>query len=390
MTSNNKMGFLLLAVLLLGVAGLAHAIQDCDLDGQPVNISNGNATAGKSGMIRCRDRDSGQVQREQQLQNGVFMGLVRYYQDGKLFKEHGVNAKGNMEGPAREFAPNGKAVRESVYTDGSEIGPVRAFYPGGVRRRVAFNAEAGREMASAEFTEAGQLNALRCGDKPMLGPSFDDTRACGFSGGASKVELFDSKGIVRQRVSYTGGKRLRSESLYDNGQPEVTSETNGSESVGRRFSSTGVKRYEVYSLVSDRRAVKQRELEYSERGTLVREQRWSAEGVPTHDDSFYLNGQPRSKSVYASAGEQRVVDVNEFYDSGQRSRQGRFKSGPRGGSTTPIGTHRSFDAQGRLAAETHFDDKGRVTRERVFNDSGVLQRDDEVFEDGSRKAFTAK
>jgi len=378
---------LLLCALLLAAAGAAHAVQDCELNGQHVNTANGNTTAGKTGLIRCKDRDSGQMVREQQLQNGVFMGLVRMYQDGKLFKEHHLNAKGNMEGPAREFAPSGKVVRESVYADSNEVGLVRVFYPGGARRRIAFHGEGGRESASVEFTEAGQLSALRCGEKPVLAPAFDDAKACGFVGGPSQIELFDGSGKVRQRVTYAAGKRTRWESLYDSGQPESSSEINGTQSVGRRFSSTGVKRFEVFSLVTDRRTVRQRELEYSERGTLVREQRWSPEGLPTNDDSYYLNGQPRSKSVYGGAPDQRTVEVSEFYDSGQRARQGRFKSGLRGGSITPLGMHQSFDEKGRLASETSYDDKGRVTRERVFDENGQLQRDDEVFEDGSRKAF---
>ncbi|RYF33031.1 MAG: hypothetical protein EOO26_09550 [Comamonadaceae bacterium] len=354
---------LFLCALLLGAAGASHAVQDCELNGQHVNTANGNTTAGKTGLIRCKDRDTGAMLREQQLQNGVFMGLVRMYQDGKLFKEHNVNAKGNMEGPAREFAPSGKVVRESVYADSNEIGLIRVFYASGARRRIAFNGEGSRETASVEFTEAGQPSALRCGEKPVLAPAFDDAKACGFVGGPSQIELFD-------------------------GQPESIGELNGTQSVGRRFSSTGVKRFEVFSVVNDRRTVRQRELEYSERGTLVREQRWSPEGMPTSDDSYYLNGQPRSKSVYGGAdGPQRTVEVAEFYDNGQRARQGRFKTGLRGGSTTPLGTHQSFDEKGRLAAETSYDDKGRTTRERVFDENGQLQRDDEVFEDGSRKAF---
>jgi antitoxin component YwqK of YwqJK toxin-antitoxin module len=388
MTSNLLRRIGMSLALFLGLCGAAHAVQDCDIDGLSVNPANGNTTAGKSGLMRCKDRDSGQIQREQQLQNGVFMGLVRSYREGRPFKEYRVNAKGNMEGPAREFAPDGKVVvRESVYADGNERGLVHIFYPGGARRIVAFYGESGREAASAEFTEAGQLSALRCADKPLLGPVFDDARACGFVGAPSRVELFDAKGRPRQRASYTQGQRLRWESLYDNGQPETTSETTGDQSIGRRFWPTGQKRHEVYSLLVDRRAVRQRELEYSERGTLVREQRWSPEGAPLSDDSFYLNGQPRSKAAYGGDGTQRFVDIAEFYDSGRPSGDGRFRSGLRGGSTTALGTHRSFYERGGLAAETTYDDKGRVARERVFDEGGSLVRDEEVFEDGSRKSF---
>ncbi|RZL64142.1 MAG: hypothetical protein EOP81_09840 [Variovorax sp.] len=377
---------LVAAAALLSYVGLTHAVQDCDLDGTPINVNHGGMTAGKSGLIRCKDRDSGQVRREQQIQNGVYMGLVRMYQDGKLFKEHYVNAKGNMEGPAREFAPTGKVVRESVYVDSNEVGLIRVFYPGGARRRIAFNGEGSREAASVEFTESGQLSALRCGDKPVLGPGFDDARACGFSGTPVPIELFDSKGTVRQRITYSDGKRIRWESLYDNGQPETTGELSGTQSTVRRFASTGVKRAEVISLISDRRSVRQREIEYSERGVLVREQRWSTEGLPTTDESYYLNGQPRSKTVYSGSGAARALEITEFHDNGQRAAQGRYIMGARN-LQLPTGIHQRFDEKGVLRAESHYDGKGRVARERTWDTAGQPERDDELFEDGSRKAF---
>ena len=60
----------LVAVLAAGVSGPAAAVGfDCDLDGQRVNLDNGSTTAGKSGTIVCRDRDSGKIVREE------FMGM---------------------------------------------------------------------------------------------------------------------------------------------------------------------------------------------------------------------------------------------------------------------------------------------------------------------------
>ena len=99
--------------LLCLAAGTAHAVQDCELNGQGVNPANGSTTVGKTGLMRCKDRDSGVFQREQELKNGVFMGLVRFYEQGRLAKEHSVNAKGNMDGRAREFSPSGQVVREA-------------------------------------------------------------------------------------------------------------------------------------------------------------------------------------------------------------------------------------------------------------------------------------
>lgn len=372
--------------LLLFACGAAQAVQDCDLNGQAVNPANGNTTAGKTGVMRCKDRDSGVLVREQQIQSGTFMGLVRFYEGGKLVKEHSVNARGNMEGRAREFSPGGQVLRDATYEDGHEMGLVRSFYPGGSLRRVTYFADAAGERASVEFTERGQMSALRCGDKPVLAPVADDARLCGFSGGTSQVELFDAKGTLRARLSYLAGKRVRSEDLYDNGKPAAQDEVAGNQRTERRFSSEGVKRREVVSLIGDRGAVKQREQEFSERGTLVREQRWNTAGAPLSDESYYQNGQPRSKSAYGVDGNARLVEVTEFHDNGQKAAVGRYLANDRLGQT-PVGAHQRFSDKGLLIAESVYDAKGRITRERTWDVNGKLERDDEVFEDGSRKAF---
>lgn len=379
----------LAAALLLALAGgSAHAVQDCELNGERVNPANGNTTQGKTGVMRCKDRDSGELQREQELRNGVFMGAVRYYDRGKLAKEHSVNAQGNLHGRAREFYPDGQLLREATYDDGRELGLVRSFHPNGQLRRVAFYTEPGGERASAEFTPTGQLAALRCADKAVLAPAADDARLCGFSGSApSQVELFDAKGGLRARQSFVAGKRVRSERLYDNGKPESIDELAGNQRIEQRFSSEGVKRYELAALVGERGSVKQREAEYSERGSLLREQRWNPAGAALSDDSFYLNGQPRSTTVYSGEGLERVADITEFHDNGQRAAQGRFSAPAPRGRLLPIGLHRRFDEAGRLQSESAYDNQGRVMRERTWDANGQPDRDDEVFSDGSRRAF---
>lgn len=374
------------AAALLLACGAAHAVQDCELNGQAVNPANGNSTAGKTGVMRCKDRDSGALLREQQIQSGTFMGLVRLYENGKLVKEHSVNARGNMEGRAREYSPSGQVLRDATYEDGHEMGLVRTFYPDGPLRRVTFFADAAGERASVEFTERGQLSALRCGDKPVLAPVVDDARLCGFVGGPSKVELFDAKGTLRARLSYVAGKRVRSEDLYDNGKPAAQDEVAGNQRIERRFSSEGIKRREVVSLLGERGAVKQREQEFSERGTLVREQRWNAAGEALSDESYYQNGQPRSKSSYGVGGNPRQIEIIEFHDNGEKAAVGRYLAIERL-RQIPIGTHQRFGDNGLLIAESVYDGEGRITRERIWDANGKLERDEEVFEDGSRKAF---
>ncbi|WP_395349885.1 hypothetical protein [Variovorax sp. UC122_21] len=373
--------------LLVGTAA-ARAAQDCELNGQPVNPANGNETARKTGLLRCKDRGSGQLLREEQIQNGVFMGLVRVYENGRLAKEHTLNAKGNMQGPAREFAPDGQVLREATYDDGQERGLVRSFYPGGKLRRASFYPDQGGDRASAEFTERGQLSALRCGNAPVLAPAADDARLCGFGGTPSQVELFDARGTLRSRQSYLAGKRVRTQDFYDNGKPSLLDEISGNQRTERQFSSEGVKRRETVSLLgAARSAIRLRDQEFSERGTLVRDQRWNSAGEPIGDDSYYLNGQPHTRSVYGGTGSARTVLVTEFHDNGQRAALGRYLVGGRGARQLPQGTHQRFDEKGALVAESSFDARGRVTRERSWDENGELVRDDEVFEDGSRKAY---
>src|SRR6185295_18470348 len=101
------------ALAALALLPPAHAVQACELNGQRVNPDNGSTTEGKTGLMRCRDGEGGPVLREQELRQGKFIGIVRYYQDGALQREYRVNEKGNRDGLAREWAraePGAKPV----------------------------------------------------------------------------------------------------------------------------------------------------------------------------------------------------------------------------------------------------------------------------------------
>src|SRR5690349_8617438 len=207
---------LVLALALAFAAVRAFAVESCELNGQHVNPANGNTTAAKSGLMRCRDGDGGAVVREQELRNGVFVGVVRYFKDGQLEREHRVNERGNREGAAREYAVAGGKpvlVREETYRDGRGVGLVRSWYPSGQLRRVGFRDDEGRELAFAEFTEQGKLYALRCASRPLLGGDADDARWCGHVDGPSNVALYNGKGVEKARVSYDRGEPRKSEQL---------------------------------------------------------------------------------------------------------------------------------------------------------------------------------
>ena len=45
-------------------------VLDCEINGGHVNPNNGNTTAGKTGIMKCKDRDTGKVVREEEYRNG--------------------------------------------------------------------------------------------------------------------------------------------------------------------------------------------------------------------------------------------------------------------------------------------------------------------------------
>ncbi len=140
----------LVAALLGAASQAALAVEDCTVNGESVNPANGYTTRDKTGIMRCKDRDSGVLVREQELRAGKFEGLVRYHKDGKLSREFSVNSVGNREGRAREFAPDGTTVvLDETTRNGNTVGLVRAWYPDGTPRRVAWVVRSSNSSANA-------------------------------------------------------------------------------------------------------------------------------------------------------------------------------------------------------------------------------------------------
>jgi len=386
---------------VLAAAGFlapAQAVQVCELDGQHVNPANGSTTEGKTGLMRCRDGEGGPVVREQELQQGRFRGVVRYFKDGALEREHRVNERGNRDGLARDWArpdAGGKSVlmREETLRDGRNVGIARSWHPNGQLRRVAAYGDDEREQASAEFTPQGRLAELRCAPRPALGSDFDDRAACGFAGAASSVTLFNAMGAAKARVSFERGELRRSETLWDSGAVREVIEITATGGVERAFAADGTKRREVQwtTVAGERpRRVTTLDQELHESGKLLRERRWqpAERGAElTSEASWYLNVQPKARSDYSVADGRTMRRETRFHDNGRKAFEGAWVSAAVGGrGEQAFGTQQSFDADGRLRGERSYDEHGRIKRERELDERGQVGRDDEVFEDGSRKA----
>jgi hypothetical protein len=365
----------------------AAQVLDCDVAGQSVSPSNGATTAGKTGLMRCVDRATGELRREQELRDGRFVGLNRWHEGGRLRREYSTNDKGNRDGRFREWNARGVLVKEGVESNASSVGLHREWRDDGTLRSVAHWGEPGGErrneaQSRMAFNARGQPTELRCALRPLLD---DEERLCGHGGAAATTDLFTESGALAARVTHERGRLLRQELLWDDGKPRSIDDSQGPRRVVQQFSREGVKRRETVRLDGQRVL----EQEFSERGTLVVEKRWTAAGWQERESEWYLNGQPRRVRVYEAAdGATRPTSFGEqtFHDDGRRTFEGRWRLDDRG-SALPTGAHVTFDEAGRPRFETVHDERGRPARERAWDESGALQRDDEVFEDGSRKAL---
>lgn len=385
-----------ITIPLLALCALpAHAIQVCELDGQSINPNNGSATAGKTGLMRCREGADGPVVREQELKNGVFMGIVRYYQGGTLKTEYSVNERGNRDGRDREYTGK-QLTSEQTYRNGSMVGLSRRWHENGQPKRLTFYGDDGREQAVAEFTQQGKLANLRCGAQPQLSPDADDATWCGHRGGTSKVTLYTENGSTRGTLAFERGELRQSETLWSNGKPREQIDSDARGGTERTFSESGVKRSERQwvNIAADGRTrrITTLDREYHESGTLVRERQWKVTERDSElrlEQRWYLNGQLKEKQEYAAVDGRLARHETYFHDNGRVSSEGLWLVSGRYNSQ-PSGVHKSYDSEGHLRLERYHDAKGRVTREREFDEAGQAKRDDELFEDGSRKAFQAR
>lgn len=381
------------AVLLLVGAPIAQAQEDCELNGKSINLGYGPDTAGQSGMVRCKDRDTGKLVREHELRNGDGVGLVRYFKNGVLALEFSALASGARDGREREFAANGQLVYEATYVKGQVRGIVRRWYDTGAPKRVEYVGDSESERAWVEYLSTGQWATLRCGNRALLAPHVDDAALCGFKGSPSTVSTYSTNGQLRSTTTWLVGQVQRATLFYNNGKPQEEEERKGALRTERFYAEDGQKRREKVWDEGQTPVVLQRESEYAASGTLVRERLYAVadmggrkRNVLQADARFYLNGQPQSKAQYGRDGATEFYDMQRFSDSGKLKQQGRYVMAG-GFAERPVGVHLSYNEAGRVEQELSYDQRGNVSRERRWDGAGNLLVDEQLFEDGSRKAY---
>jgi antitoxin component YwqK of YwqJK toxin-antitoxin module len=386
------MRYILLATLLICISSVACAVQDCEFNGQSINTNNGAETAGKTGMVRCKDRDTGRLEREYELRNGDAYGLMRYYRNGTLNKEFTTTANGPHVGLEREWAANGQLVEEFTNVNGNARGLRRSWYDNGVLKRVEWVADTEREGAAAHFTPNKQLSELRCGPRPLLGPHADDAALCGYAGKASTVSTYSNDGTLRSTQTLLAGVVQKATRFDSSGKPTEEEERSGNQRTERFFAEGGVKRREKLWDESSRPALLLRDAEFHTSGSLVRERLYTVTESSGRkrsrlslDARNFLNGQPQSKEKFTLEGNTEVRELQRFFDSGKLRYQGSFVAEGRYGDRA-IGVHKSFFENGKPESENIYNNEGNIQRQRMWDAEGNLRSDDELYEDGSRKA----
>ena len=371
-----------LALLLAAGNAPAQPLQ-CEIDGAPVNPSNGATTAGKTGLMRCRDSD-GKLQREQELRDGRFVGMRVFHDRDGSRREGRVNERGNTDGLQREFWPDGSLKREETALDGSIVGVARSFHPGGRPARIAHHAPRQDNVPenAIEFNPAGQVIRLACAPVNRLAETLE---ACGFSG-ERDTAIHNARGDLVGRDTWNAGRLTRRVSLRD-GRMLASLENTAERRIERSFHPDGttVRQERESRLDADGRPRSPREgadREFAPGGQKVREVLWS-EGLAREEREWFQNGSRKSETVRRPGA--APAQVRQFWDNDKpRLEEERVDQGTRGLGAV-VGRQRLYRENGSLAQEWFWNARGIRERLREYDAEGKLTKEEEYFDDGSRK-----
>ena len=344
---------------------------DCELNGQHVNLDNGSTTAGKSGIVKCVDRESRKPMREEEYRNGRAIGYRKSVDFSGNTSVGNYNEQGNRDGELKQYAPDGTLIAEERYANGATVGVQTYYHPNKQVKRRSFSEPGKGSVASVDYNDRGQLTQLKCADKPLLG---DDRGLCGFDGRLAEVTFHNAKGDFVAKARYENGKRLSLTAYGAQGVVARSEEVQGDRRTEREHFAEGPLRLETVT-VGNR---KESERELAKSGQPVRETRWR-DGYQAEETLWYLNGQPKSKTRWERDGNEVLIKADEFWDNG-RIRARTVRNERRG----YVGVQQTFNESGVLDAEATYE-KGTLTRRKTYKD-GRLVLEEEYFEDGSRKS----
>ena len=384
----------LVCVALSAAIAPAYGQMTCELGGKEVNTANGADTAGKTGMLRCKE--GGKIVREEEYKNGSHVGYEMMIDfEGKKTVRN-VTEKHNSIGVLKVYNPKGVLVREENYGPGKQPGwsdqqgVTRHFTDEGKLEYIAWF-EHGDRMFEAEYLKNGKVARLSCGKRSY----FDgDRELCGFAGKPSKVQLFASSGEVYETRQYRNGKLQENAELDERGRVLKKEEYSGDAKKKTEFFPNG--KIKIEAGYHDQ-VLQGDEKEYHSSGKLVRLTRWDG-GKMVTEDTYYLNGQPKTKASRKKLKDKWCVARQEFWDDGKVRDEGIYEEktedyswqglyAHRWAYESPIGEHRLYFENGRPALIERYGEKGELagTRQAFSEATGKLALE-EKYENGTRKS----
>lgn len=364
-TKLKSSNILKLSSLCIGfiISGEAFSEQlNCTLKGEHVSPYNGATTAGKTGMVICKNEE-GKVTREYELKDGKEIGrkvFVRY--DGNR-EEYSVNEKGNIDGLKKVFNKDGKLIYEGNYSNSDSVGLHKEWYDSGALKGI----HADNKMR-IDFDRDGNPYNIRCDKEKSY--TKEDKEICGwnkpFETKHKRGSETYSKGQLIKEVILDFKGKLSSESVIENGV-ETT----------KKFFETG----EVKSIST-----------YKGRTILSLKE-------------FYMNGNLSSEATIKPDGDFLRKDQKTYYDDKTLSSEGSYimmrnfdqpdglvKSYWQNTKPKMIENYKDGKYEGEVQT---FDDNGQLIskrtyaadilkREIIYKD-GKVESDYEYYPDGSKK-----
>ena len=182
---------------------------------------------------------------------------------------------------------------------------------------------------------------------------------------ASALGAFGPMAIAQSAPADPAGTRF-----YANGQIQSQIEQTRSRRTERAFYPTGVMQHEIVYAMDGAKPIKEREVQFTPAGTMLREQKWVG-GEPQLDVEFLASGVLRSRKEYMGLGSTREMVSQSYFASGVLASEERMAV-PSSGKPFPVGVQKSFDASGRLIQERNYDDNGRLVSEKSMGPAGAL------------------
>lgn len=391
---------LTLCAIFATLSGQAVSLIRCEMNGKSVNPNNGSETAKLTGILRCKDEDSGKLQREQELRDGKYLGVERFFdREGRLERERSVNERGNSQGVEKSYWPNGKLKSEGTSDNGTTQGLVRYYFDSGKPSRLAFYRER-RALLDIGFNLDGSYSELRCPDASTIA---EDRKPCGFDGKAEttlqnskgnraarhiweqgkllSLTLYRTDGAIESTMAFEQGRRVRR--VY--GEGRVTAANPGGANVLREERIYEPPPLNELALNASAGRLQTSRL-WGSNGQLIEQQSY-VEGKVTQAELWYLNGAKKEKTTATGSGASLRTLRESFSDDGKLVSRKTL-----GATGAPIGLQQYFFSNGKLQREEQFGEpdsagvgRSRILSRKEWDEAGKLVADDEVLEDGSRR-----